>query len=174
MNNLFLTGKKGVGKSTLLNKIIKEVDLSIGGYITEKKIEEHIKTFTIVSLYDYTEKYPIAKINIKKYSKEIFVDNFKYPIVTLLDKSLKNRDLIVMDELGFMENNIEPFTSKVYEILDSNKIVFGVLKDFDCEFLNNIRTRKDVCIIEVTKNNRDYLHREIIDIMKSFNIPFKN
>ena len=127
MNNLFLTGKKGVGKSTIIKNIIEKINYPLGGYITKKEIEDHIKTFSIRSLYD-DEIYPIAKVNIKTFEKEIFVDNFKGPIPLILDKSLKNRNLIILDELGFMENDIENFTSKVYEILDSTKTVFGVLK----------------------------------------------
>lgn len=173
MNNLFLTGKIGVGKSTLLKKILEEIDLSIGGYITEKRIEEHIKTFTIRSLYNYIEKYPIAKVDRRTFSKEIFIDNFKYGITSTLDKSLKNRDLIVMDELGFMEQDIDPFTSKVFELLDSNKIILGVLKDYDCHFLNSIRARDDVLVIEITEKNRNYIYQEIIDMLKDFGVPFK-
>lgn len=173
MINLFLTGKIGVGKSTLLMNIIEKIDLSIGGYITEREFEGHTKIFTIRSLYNYIEKYPIAKINNKTLNKYIFEENFRYPITSTLDKSLKNRDLIVMDELGFMEENIEPFTSKVFEILDSNKFVLGVLKDYDCQFLNSIRARDDVFVLEVTKGNRDFIYHDIINILANHHIPFK-
>ncbi|NMB07445.1 MAG: hypothetical protein GX981_03520 [Tissierellia bacterium] len=173
MNNLFLTGKKGVGKSTIINKIIEKVNCSIGGYITEKQVENNIKTFTIISLYNNKDRYPIAKINEKNFEKKIFTDNFKHHIPLTLDKSLKNRDLIILDELGFMENNIEPFTGKIYEILDSNNVVFGVLKDYNCTFLNNIKSRDDVLVIEITQNNRDTIEQEIINILKEINVPFK-
>jgi len=36
MKNIFITGEKGIGKSTILEKIIKNVDCSIGGFIQEK------------------------------------------------------------------------------------------------------------------------------------------
>ncbi|CCJ33992.1 nucleoside-triphosphatase [Caloramator australicus] len=44
MKNIFLTGEKGIGKSTLLFKILNLLDCSIGGYY-EKKIpcEDGIK-----------------------------------------------------------------------------------------------------------------------------------
>lgn len=173
MINLFLTGKVGVGKSTLLMNVIEKIDLSIGGYITEKEFEGHTKIFIIRSLYNYIEKYPIAKVDKKNSRKKIYRDNFRYSITSTLDKSLKNRDLIIMDELGFMEENIEPFTSKVFEILDSDKMVLGVLKDYDCQFLNRIKARDDVFVLEVTEDNRDYLCQDIMDILKNYNIPFK-
>ena len=173
MKNLFLTGEKRIGKSTIIRKITKKVDHSLGGYITERKIEDNIKTFTINSLYDVTEKHIIANIDIKNNSKDIIIDSFEKKLPLILDNSLKYRDLIVLDELGFMENHIETFTSKVYELLDSEKPVFGVLKDFDCEFLNKIRNRNDVIILEITKENRDNILDEIVDILKSFGVDFR-
>lgn len=41
--------------------------------------------------------------------------------------------------------------------LDSNKIVLGVLKDFNGDFINKIKKRKDVIIFRVTKENRNIL-----------------
>lgn len=173
MNNLFLTGQIGIGKSTLLKKIIEKINLSIGGYITEKTIKDSIKIFTVRSLYNGIEKHTIAKIYTKDASKKVFVNSFNSIAASVLHMSLKYRDLIVLDELGFMENDINSFTSKVYELLDSNKVVFGVLKDHDCEFLNNIRKREDTLIIKITKENRDKILEDIISILKSFNVPFK-
>ncbi|HLR35340.1 MAG TPA: nucleoside-triphosphatase [Tissierellales bacterium] len=141
--------------------------------MTEKVDEDNIRTFTVKSLYDGVEEYTIGKINKKNGSKDIYKESFSSGMVSILDKSLKDRDAIVLDELGFMENNIDKFTSKVYELLDSNKIVLGVLKDFNCNFLNNIRARNDVIIVEITKENRDFVIKNILDILKSFNIPFK-
>ena len=132
-----------------------------------------MKAFVIRSLYDYTEKHTIANIDEQNNQKKIFVETFDTKLVSILDNSLKKRNFIVLDELGFMENDIEPFTSKVYELLDSDKPVFGVLKDYNCNFLNNIRSRDDVIVIKITEENRDIILDRIIDILKSFGVPFK-
>ena len=174
MNNLLLTGKVGVGKSTILKEVLEKLNLSMGGYVTERSVKNHIKTFTIRSLYNGIEKHNIAKINTIDYSKKIFINTFETVILSILDKSLEGRDLIVLDELGFMENDIDTFTSKVYELLDSEKIVFGVLKDFDCQFLNAIRSREDVIIVKNKEENRNTILDEIIEILKSFGAIFKN
>ena len=64
MNNLFLTGKIGVGKSTILKKILEKINTSIGGYVTERIINPPIKTYRIRSLYDGIQKFSIANINL--------------------------------------------------------------------------------------------------------------
>ncbi|WML37687.1 nucleoside-triphosphatase [Clostridium sp. OS1-26] len=50
MKNIFITGKRGVGKSTLLKKIIEEVDCSIGGFVQEKLRGEELY-FLMLYLY---------------------------------------------------------------------------------------------------------------------------
>lgn len=173
MINLFLTGKIGVGKSTILQEVLDKLNLSIGGYFTEKIIQNSKKTFIVKSLYDGRDEYIIGEVDRGSGTKNIYKNSFSTGIVSILNKSLKNRDVIVLDELGFMENNIYEFTSKVYELLDSDKIILGVLKAFDCEFLNNIRLRDDVRVIEITKENRDFIIENVLNILKSYNIPLK-
>lgn len=171
MNNLFLTGKVGIGKSTVLKEVLKRINLPIGGYVTERIINGHIRTYTIKSLYDGVEKFTIARVNQKDGSKKVFIDSFDTGILSILNKSLKDKDVIVLDELGFMEDDIDIFTSKIYELLDSEKIILGILKKHDCKFLNNIRARDDVIIVEITKENRDSILNKVLDIMRSFNVP---
>jgi nucleoside-triphosphatase len=166
LKNLFLTGKKGIGKTTLLKKVLDKLDVSIGGYTTQRLFEGYYRKYVAKSLYDNKE-YPIIRVDSRDDSKVWFHEVFEENLVPLLDKSLE-RDLIVLDELGCSENNIIKFTSKVFEILDSSKIVFGVLKEDNCEFINNIKKRKDVTLITVTEENRDYLLDEILSILKSW------
>jgi len=166
LKNLFLTGKKGIGKTTLQKKVLDKLDVSIGGYTTQRLFEGYYRKYVAKSLYDNKE-YPIIRVDSRDDSKVWFHEVFEENLVPLLDKSLE-RDLIVLDELGCSENNIIKFTSKVFELLDSSKIVFGVLKEDNCEFINNIKKRKDVTLITVTEENRDYLLDEILSILKSW------
>lgn len=168
MRNLFLTGKKGIGKSTILKNALKQLNVSIGGYVTERILEGHYTKFIVKSLYDNVEEYTIIKVDTKNNSKKIYKDSFENGLVSILDKSFINRDLIVLDELGCAENNMDLFTSQVFKLLNSEKIVLGVLKDDNCNFLNKIRDRDDVLVIRVTEENRDYIHKEVVEILKGF------
>lgn len=168
MNNLFLTGKIGIGKSTILKKALEKLNLSLGGYTTERVFEGYFRKYIVKSLYDNMEEYTILKVDSRDNSKEKFTESFEIGIVSVLDKSLKYRDLLILDELGCVEDNINIFTSKVFELLDSKKIVFGILKEDDCKFLSAIKDRDDVIIITITKKNRDLILEEITDILKSW------
>lgn len=173
MKNIFLTGGKRIGKSTIIGKIISDIDLKIGGYMTERQVSDHSRTFTIRSLSNKEEKYTIARVDDRSLEKEVYMENFQYQLPKMLDRDLKNCDFLVLDELGFMENDIQAFTSKIYEILDSDKFIFGVVKDHDCEFLNKIRSRNDVKIIEITRENRDWIGEKIVGDLKEIGVVFK-
>lgn len=164
--NLFLTGEIGVGKSTILQNALKEMNISIGGYVTERIFDGYYRKYIVKSLYEDIEQYTIVKVDSRDNSKEGFIESFENGVVSILDKSLKYTDLIILDELGSAENNIDIFTTKIFQLLDSKKIVFGVLKDDNCKFLNDIRNRDDVIIIRITMENRDSILKEIVDILK--------
>lgn len=170
MNNLFLTGEKGIGKSTLIKEVLGKINMTIGGYMTERVVVNGIKTFTACSLYDDTIKFDIANINMINGGKDININVFKSDLPLILDESLKYCEVIVLDELGFIEDKIDEFKDMVYRLLESERIVFGVIKDYDCDFLNTIRGRKDVKIITITEDNRDYVIGEIIDALISFKL----
>ncbi len=173
MSNLFLTGDISIGKTTILKETLKRIDGRVGGYTTKRVIDGPFRTYVATSLYDQERECTIAKVDSRDWSKEVFKEAFSTDLLSILEDSFQNRDLIVLDELGSLENHIDCFTSKVYELLDSDKIVFGVLKVYDCEFLNTIRARDDVIIIKISKDNRDDILKDILQILKSFKVAIK-
>ncbi len=173
MRNIFITGKKGIGKSTLLEKVIEDVDCSIGGFIQEKIFGEELSFFNVVSLYDLNDNYIIGSYDLKKRSLSPLIENFNIISKNILLKSLYYRDLIVLDELGFMEEDSELFKETIYNILDSDKPVLGVLKECDTSFISKIKNRKDVYIIKIDENNRDSAKYEIFKMLKANKVKLK-
>jgi len=74
-----------------------------------------------------------------------------------LDHALAYCSFVIIDELGKMELYSSRFQEKVLELLDSSKQVIGVIQQRSNPFLDRIRGRGDVEIIEVTRDNRDHL-----------------
>lgn len=173
MNNLFLTGKIGVGKTTLIKKVLQNINASIGGYMTDRNENESYKEYTIKALYNEIENYKIARIIKKNIDITVSKESFDIGAVSILEKSLEKSDVIIMDELGFMESQCHKFQKQVHNILDNPIPVIGVLKEYDCDFLNSIKNRKDVKIVTVTENNRDLIFNELLNILKDFGVSFK-
>ncbi|OAA90368.1 nucleoside-triphosphatase [Clostridium ljungdahlii] len=173
MKKIFFTGEKGIGKSTLLEKVIKNIDCSIGGFIQEKEFTEGMKIFKVISLYSMNDNYIIGRYDVKKEKMDIDMDIFNVISNDILLKSLYNRDLIVLDELGFMEENAPLFKDTIFKILNSDKPVIGVLKECDGDFVQKIAKREDVQVIRINKNNRNFVKGKILQILRENDVRLK-
>lgn len=172
LNNIFLTGEIQVGKTTLLNKIIKRLNYSVGGFQTCRNIYNdngNIKReFFIKSLINDSHKYKIATITSfeDKFNVEPYTEAFETIANTIIRESIKNCDVIVLDELGFLESNAFDFQSAVFEALNSCKLTIGVIKPRSNPFLDKIRNIDNIHIFEVTKDNRDELLNDILNVIE--------
>lgn len=173
MYNLFLTAPSGTGKSTIIEKILCRLNVSIGGFQVKRYLNKKGKMyFDMISLMDKKSNNIIGEcMENKKALSNLYT--FENKGVEILNTSLTNSDLIILDEIGFLEENAEKFKSSVRNILNSNKVVLGVLKEFDSPFLNEIRSRKDITLLNVTLKNRDYITNHILNILSSWNIPME-
>ena len=87
LNNIFLTGPVGVGKSTILYNALKELDVSLGGYITQRVYEKDYMKFIVKSLYDM-EQHTIIEIDTNRNLKRVFTEVFENGLIHILDKSI--------------------------------------------------------------------------------------
>jgi len=170
--HIFLTGERGVGKSTLLNKIISDIigrkAVDVGGFCTvagEKQADGYeyiyIVPYSRASQQDvalHQDKTPPVGARKKGGFPEAFN---KYGVEKLRATLESDPMIIIMDELGFMESDAFEFQKMVMNILDGEIPVFGVIKPRQTSFLDHIRERDDVRIIEVTTDNRDDMADEI-------------
>lgn len=172
IKNILLTGEIQVGKSTLIKKIIDKYfkDKLVSGFKTLPFYEDEEKQGYYIE--DQLEKGVEPSLDnivgrVLKEEQRCFgiKETFENSGVDILNRALNSKsDLILIDELGFFENNAENFKSKVKEVLVSEMRVIGVLKKKDTEFLNSIKSREDVMIIEVDKVNRE----DIEEIIKKY------
>lgn len=173
MYNLFLTAPSGTGKSTIIKKVLCNLNISIGGFQVNRHLTKKDKIyFDMISFLDGKGNNLIGEcIKNKKATPNLYT--FETKGVEILNTSLKNSDLIILDEIGFLEENAENFKSSIRKVLNSDKVVLGVLKEFDSPFLNELRNRKDIFILKVTLNNRNYITNHILNILRNWNVPIK-
>ena len=165
--NLFLRGELQVGKSTAIKKILGNIKQAYGGF----------KTFCS-SVIDLRFNVYICSVNEPIYmEKQNCVacckiggkpEQYSYIFDTVGVKLLKssNENIIVMDELGFLENNSRLFQKAVMEKIDSSAVVIGAIKKIEIPWINEIQKRKDTIIIDLTLNNREkvpYIATEILN-----------
>lgn len=168
INNFFLTGKINIGKTTVLNRVLKDhrfYNLKIKGYRTKPLVENGVVRGYIFQIINGEKKH-FAHVNLlssekfDRYKIDPFVFN-DLGIMALKD-AIINADIIVMDEIGVMEKKAQKFINIILHCLDSEKLVLGVYQQRAHWFVELIQNRDDILIFEIFKNNRDIIHREII------------
>jgi len=164
-NNIILTGHPGVGKSTLLQKIIEEIQKkSLGkeifhGFLTKEILGEGGKRIGFSM-----DGGIIAHVNSKsetrvsKYGVNIsVVDNVSYFNDVALPKFNENRILFI-DEIGEIQLYSNVFKKMTKKILDRKQICLATMSAvFHNRFTDSIRKRSDISLIDVNIGNRDQL-----------------
>ncbi|MDR0917036.1 MAG: nucleoside-triphosphatase [Oscillospiraceae bacterium] len=155
--HVFLTGEIGIGKSTALNKFLREYGADYDGIVTAYDRREGDR---VLSMYradsriarEEWENVPCARVigdDLEIYA-EVF-DGFGTEVLLNSGK----RELILMDELGTMEERAPLFKAAVLRLLDGDVPVYGVVKLRNAPFLDAVRAHAQVEVITVTADNRD-------------------
>ncbi|MCQ2972016.1 MAG: nucleoside-triphosphatase [archaeon] len=168
--NIFLTGEIQVGKSTIINKFIKShSDLKIGGFKTLTNFNQDQGVYMGVYIVpgcdyepDYSEESHVGDRGNKKSG---YPEKFNSKGVDILNTS-GDYDLILMDEIGFMETKAENFANAVLKFLDGNVPVIGVVKPMMKGLPLAVKQHPKTKVLEVTKDNRDELYFEFEQLLE--------
>ena len=175
VTNLLLTGKPGVGKTTVVEQVVKSLSVPVGGFYTReirergKRVGFRLTTWTgracpppslpathivrgrregIMSHIDF-----VSPFRVGKYGVDIrVINNIGIPAIR---EAITLCKIIVIDELGRMELFSETFQEAVWEALEKKLPLLGVIQERPHPFLNRVRKRPDVELIPVTIENRN-------------------
>ena len=157
MNNLFLTGEIQVGKSTLLRKLLEKSGLRPGGAETgfgpwRGETERRLFLYPY-GAPDYSQAAVCARMGPQ--GKTVLPGVFDARGAALIRAALGDPgvEVIVLDELGYLEKDAREFRAAVLEALASPKPVWGVLR-LGGGCWGDVDLGK---IVTVTKENRDEL-----------------
>lgn len=163
--HIFLTGESGVGKSTILKRAIATFNIKTTGFVTLPYYIEGTKQgfylSSLVKVDKYSNNTPISvQVGTKRCVG--IKETFETLGVESLQKSCRDNQIILMDELGRLEREAITFQKQVMNCLDYSHRVLGVLKLCQEPWLENIRKREDVLILEVTKENREDVFAKVL------------
>ena len=173
-NNFFISGMPKAGKTTLLNRIIKELKsqgYSVGGFISPE-IKEHGtregfyvedvasgKTVLLASTVGDGPKISKYHVDVKSF------ESIALPCM----HDTKKYDVVFIDEIGRMELESVKFGDALEELLQSPKPIIASLHgDFVREYENFGN------VYRMTENNRNEVEMEIMNsLMKILGNPVK-
>ncbi|GAB6135028.1 NTPase [Thermococcus prieurii] len=137
MVRVFVTGPAGVGKTTLVERVAREVErwgYIVGGMIT-KEVRRNGRRigFKIIAL-DTGEEGTLTSLRgtshlpgvpFGKYV--VHVDELERVGVSAIRRALIEADLVVIDEIGPMEYKSDEFVKAIGEVLNSDKPLLAVV-----------------------------------------------
>ncbi len=168
--HVLITGQRGVGKTTLINRVIQELNLPVFGFQTRKEdILADSGKGSPVHIYEAgKEQIPMPE-NLISYSKARNHDLMKEAFdryALKLQEPIPTGHIVLLDELGFMEAVSERFCNAVLSLLDSPTPLIASVRDKDVPFLNRVRSHENCRCFTVTEENREALFTEILNFFR--------
>lgn len=168
--NVFVTGRPGVGKTTVIQRTVEElgkIGYICGGVSTpEIRIRGVRVGFEIINLAT-NNRGVLAHVDnpagprIGRY--KVNLNDIRRVGVNAIEEAMKNADYIVIDEVGPMELLSRDFCEAVLSAIKGRKPVLGVLHwKSQAPLVREVKSRSDVRVYEVNPQNRQSLHRTLV------------
>ncbi|WP_457634811.1 NTPase [Persephonella sp.] len=168
---IVLTGRPGIGKTTIIKKVAKALrDKAVGFYTEEfRNGQGKREGFKIITL-DGKEGILASKKLISLYrvgSYGVNLKEFEDLVLPILEKAKNQDKIVIIDEIGKMELFSEKFTKLIDELfsMDKDMIATVPLKNIHT-VISRIKRNPEVHLIEVNFSNRDKLPEQIIKVFE--------
>lgn len=166
-----LTGPPRVGKTTLIIKLLPYLPRSCGGFYTQEirrmknrvgfKITSLVGKEEILAHVDFKSKYRIGSYGVN-------IPCFEDFVLPLIEDTLKNKDWLVIDEIGPMELCSQKFKGALFEVFKSQLNILATITTKTTPFLANLKSSADVEIIEISQENRDHLFTTLKETFEAY------
>lgn len=165
-----IVGDRGVGKSTLIRRVLKELNCPVFGYETKKEeqLEDPLRGCPIY-IYDAGKPHIRTPDNLIGHHREqntaAITAAFERYAPRLLLPVPKNA-VVELDEIGFLEAKAQSFCQAVLQLMDGDRPIIAAVKSKDIPFLNALREHPNARCFHITPENRDALFEEVLEFMK--------
>jgi nucleoside-triphosphatase len=170
---IVITGEPGIGKTTLVKKLVKALgDRAIGFWTEEVRDPKTRKRtgFKVVSTEGksllFASKTFTSKHLVGSYG--VNVQRFESVALPVLERAIKEKDkVVVIDEVGKMELFSKPFRELVRYIVRSpsmRAVLTIPVRDVH-PLVAELRRLEGAVLIELNKENRDSLLEDLLDLL---------
>jgi nucleoside-triphosphatase len=167
---ILLTGRPGVGKTTIIKSIAERLGDAAGGFYTAEIREGgRRRGFKIVTLDG--EEGILSHVDIKgpprvsRYG--VNLGDLEQIGVTALRRAVAEADYVVVDEIGKMELFSDRFRDAVMEAIESDKPLVGSVMRNRNRWVDALKALPSVDVIEVTRENRDQIVPQVTELLQN-------
>ena len=162
MQHILIVGSNGVGKSTLIRKLISGLSVPVYGMITKKE-DEGADGFCPVYIHRYGEPHRFSTENLVGKCKSGCSTAFPDAFDRFADKLVfPDNGVIVLDELGFLERNSPVFTNAILRLFDQAPLLIAAVRDKSTPFLDAVRAHPRAVCYPINAENRDALTAQLL------------
>ncbi|UCG80275.1 MAG: hypothetical protein JSV60_09965 [Desulfobacterales bacterium] len=155
--NMFVTGPPRCGKSTFIENLIVQIEKPTTGFFTREISEQGRRTGFLINTLDgnrgvLAHENMKSKFRVGKYGVNLpDIDQIAVPSML----PTKQDQIVVVDEVGKMECFSSLFRRTLMKILDSDHHVIGSIARKGDPFIQKIKARDDVLLVNLSKEKRD-------------------
>jgi len=170
---ILLTGKPGVGKTTVLVETIRELEargVRVGGMVSREVRDGGVRVGFEISDLASGRKGWLAHVEQQEGPQ---IGKYRVDLKDLVEigvnainqaASDSTTSVIAIDEVGPMELCSEDFRNAVEKAVEAEKPLIGTIHyKARSTLIDDIRSRSDVKIIEITHDNRSYVKRAVLN-----------
>lgn len=178
MKKVLLTGRPGIGKTTIIRRFIDELNLPSAGFYTQEIRESGNRVgFEIVALdgrrnimahVDFNKHYRVGKYGVDlRAIDEIGTKSILH--------GLERGVLTIIDEIGPMEILSNKFCDAVMKAIRSSNPILGTIAKHQMDFIDAVKSLEIIKLVEVNMTNRDRIPDMILKMFNSAQTnKFKN
>lgn len=165
-----IVGDRGVGKSTLIRRVLKELGCPVRGYETKKEtdLEDPVRGCPVY-IYDAGLPHVRTEANFLGYNRDGASDSttaaFERYAPKLRIKPEKGC-LVELDEIGFLESRSEAFCAAVMDLMDGQTPVIAAVKTKATPFLDRLRSHPKARCFYIRQDNREELFEEVLAFLR--------
>jgi nucleoside-triphosphatase len=173
---ILLTGRPGVGKTTIIKQIAERLGDSAGGfYTTEIREGGRRLGFKIVTL-DGREGV-LSHVDIKRPPRVskygVNLRDLEEIGVAALRRAVAEAQWVVVDEIGKMELFSEAFRAAIVEAIESDAVVVGTVMSSRNAWVDRVKNLPQVTVLQVTTANRDQMAQRVLDLLHTSPSPVR-
>ncbi len=168
--HLLICGERGAGKSTLIRRLLDESGLCAAGFLTVREQTADENGFYPVYLHPVAKERRCGKENLVGLIGGSGICRFPQVFDTLGADCIRDGsgDVLVMDELGFLEDEAKEFQAAVLHALEGDKPVIAAVKAKKTPFLDAVRASENALVVSVDESDRDALFGELLPIVRAW------